>query len=210
VEEIERRRATVARDEWLAIRDQLLQFLSEARSFEGLTEGAALNLKKGESVLLQLDGSCLIEPRRLPGQWAGRSSGYSFRVMKGLSYRVGGNRGTYLQGEEQPQVVDQGVISITNRRVVFQGTKASREWLYSKLLGSQHVDLPGEGAWTALQVSNRQKVSGFLYTDDVAPQIQFRLALGLAHFNGDVDRLAAEIENQLAEHVEDEPPALMP
>jgi hypothetical protein len=210
VAEDERRRAVSVRGEWQAIHDQLLQFATETRSFEGLTDGVALNLKKGESVFLQLEGTRLIEPRRMPGRWEGRSSGYSFRVMKGVSYRVGGSRGTYAQGEEKPQVIDEGVISITNQRVVFQGTKASREWLYSRLLGSQHVDLPGEGAWTALQVSNRQKVSGFLYTDDLAPQIQFRLALGLAHFNGDVARLIAEIEAQLADHAEGEPPVLNP
>jgi hypothetical protein len=125
-------------------------------------------------------------------------------VAKGVRYRVGGTRGSYVPGEEQPTAVDTGTVSITNQRVVFQGPKQAREWSYSKLIGMQHDP---QQPWTSIQVSNRQKVSGFLYDQANAPEIRFRLALGVALFNDASDELAASLEQELAEHDAARPPA---
>jgi hypothetical protein len=98
-------------------------------------------------------------------------------------------------------------MTITNQRVVFQGAKQAREWSYSKLIGMQHDP---QQPWTAIQVSNRQKVSGFLYDNDNAPEIRFRLALGVALFNDASDELAASLEQELAEHDAAKPPEIAP
>ena len=197
-EALRRRQAELAIERWEEQEQDLLELLEETRDFTGATD-TALILKKGELAYQTLNGAGLIEPRRLPGSWQGRSSGYSFHVAKGVNYRIGASRGTYKQGDEVPQIIDVGTITITNQRVVFQGTKASREWAYAKLLGFQHADDPG-GPWTALQVSNRQKVSGFMYDDEHADVIRFRLALAVARFNDDVTPLVEGLEAQLAEH----------
>jgi hypothetical protein len=86
--------------------------------------------------------------------------------------------------------------------VVFQGTKQAREWDYAKLLGYQHD--PAE-PWTAIQVSNRQKVAGILYDRVHADEFQFRLALALAHYHHDVDGFVHQLEAQAAEQAEAEP-----
>ena len=54
--------------------------------------------RKGELVFLHMPGAGLIEPRWLPGQWVGGSSGFSFRIMKGVSCRVGGREGRVATG----------------------------------------------------------------------------------------------------------------
>jgi hypothetical protein len=173
-----------------------------ARDFGGASPADAaqaqvpLVAKKGELVFLHMPGAGLIEPRRLPGQWVGGYSGFSFRVMKGVSYRVGGTRGTYAQGAETQQMIDQGDAIVTNQRVVFLGSKQTREWAYSKLMGIQHDDKLGA---TYLQVSNRQKVSGIGYGPQVAQDVQFRLSLALAHFNGDVQPLVESLERTVRE-----------
>lgn len=195
----EQARAEQAYRAWYSGYEQLANFVEEARSFDGLDSvpEATVVLKKGERVFLVAAGAHLIEPRRAPGHYVGGYQGVSFKVVKGVRYHVGGSRGTYVQGEERPTPIDEGMLTITNQRVVFQGMKQAREWSYAKLLGIQHdPQLP----WTAVQVSNRQKVSGFLYDEDSAALVRFRLSLAVAHFNGDVELLGAEVERQLAEH----------
>jgi hypothetical protein len=188
---------------WQQEDSELREMLNEARS-QGVRQGLGIALKKDESAFQVLDGSALIEPRRLPGHWEGRSQGFSFKVAKGVRYRVGTSKGHYVQGDEVPTPIDTGTLTITDQRVVFQGTKATREWAFSKLIGIQHVDLP-KSPWTAIQVSNRQKTSGFLYTPAVAAGVRFRLDLAIAHYHGEVDEMIRALEAQLAEHARSGP-----
>jgi hypothetical protein len=187
--------------DWQAAQDTLAGMVDLAGRFGGVTRAEqpdiALELRRGERLFFAMDGAGLIEPRRLPGHWQAGYSGFSFRVARGVRWHVGGSRGHYLPGAEVPTPVDTGLASITDQRVVFQGARASREWLFAKLLGYQHAtDVP----WTAIQVSNRQKVSGLLYDREHAEEFHFRLALALAHYHDDVAGFVAQLNGQLAEH----------
>jgi hypothetical protein len=42
-------------------------------------------------------------------------SGWSFRVARGVYYRVAASRGTYVPGPELQTVIDYGTATITNR-----------------------------------------------------------------------------------------------
>lgn len=162
-----------------------------------------LILKRGERPVLVLDGVALIEPRRLPGTYQGRSQGMSFRLAKGVYYRVGQSRGTYVQGAEVPTAIDHGRAVLTSQRVVFHGPKQSREWQFTKLLGVDHA---GDAPWTALAVSNRQKVSGLLYPEASRALFQSRLDVALAMFQDRVPTLMAELEREYADLLAAEPP----
>ena len=207
----EAQRATEA--DWQSERGQLVDMIRDAEQYTGVTRAEApdltVQLTKDERVLRVLQGCALVEPRRAPGHYAGGYQGFSFKIAKGVRYHVGGTRGTYVQGDEQPTVIDQGVITITTRRVIFQGSKQAREWSFAKLLGVQHDPVR---PWTAISVSNRQKVSGFLYDHDHTEDIRFRLALALAIFNDDRGALVADLKRQLAEHDAERPsaPAALP
>ena len=133
----------------------------------------------------------MIEPRRAPGQFVGGSQGVSLHVAKGVNYRVGAVRGHYVPGPESPTPIDTGRAVITDHRVTFGGMKASREWLYAKLIGCQH----DPGNWTVLQVSNRQKASGIGYDAEHAPGIRFRLDLAIATFGGHRSLLQSQLED---------------
>ena len=132
--------------------------------------------KGTERVYLVLDGAALIEPRRAPGHFQGGSQGVSLHVAKGVNYRVGAIRGRYVPGPESPTPIDVGRAVITDQRVTFAGQRASREWLFSKLIGCQH----DPDNWTVLAVSNRQKASGIGYDSEHAPDVIFRLDLAIA------------------------------
>ena len=182
---------------WQREDTELREMADTATNFAGETEGASLQLHAGERVFMVLQGAALIEPRRERGHYQGGYSGFSFRIAKGVRYHVGGTRGTYQPGAEVPTPIDTGTVTITNRRAVFEGSKRAREWDFSKLLGHEdHTEAP----WTALPVSNRQKVSGFLYDAEHAAAVRFRLGLALATFNNTRAEFAAHLQQELAEH----------
>lgn len=113
-----------------------------------------------------------------------------------MNYRVGASKGTYVSGPDVPTPIDVGTAFVTNQRVVFRGSKATREWAWSKLISLDHDDdLP----WTSLPVSNRQKTSGLLYDEPTSLLVRYRLQQGLAHLQGKVEALTAELEQQLRE-----------
>jgi hypothetical protein len=189
----EAREARAAWVERVAELEQRIEMLdtwwgSDIEGWHGFIE------KKGESAFLMIEGVALIEPRRTPGHWQGSCSGASFRVAKGVSYRVGGTRGTYVPGPDVPTPIDGGDALISNQRVVFIGQKATREWAYSKLVGVIHDD---EDPWTALQVTNRQKVSGILYGWEIADEVRWRLTLALASYLDERGQLREQVSGEL-------------
>lgn len=159
--------------------------------------GGDLRTKPGEHMLLSIEGSSLVEPRRTAGSYQGGSAGVSFRVAKGVSFRVGQHRGTFVPGPEEQTVIDQGGrVFITTQRVVFVGPRQSREWAFSKMLSLSHDGARGA---TYIQVSNRQKTSGFVYGPSLARSVQDRLTLALAVFDNETEYLASQLRDQLKE-----------
>jgi hypothetical protein len=155
----------------------------------------SLPLKAGERAVYELAGAQLVEPRRGDGHWQGGTQGISVRIpgTRSARYRVGATRGHYVQGEEKPTVIDTGTLTITTRRAVFLGSKQSREWLWAKLTGIH--DEPGV-AWTAIGVSNRQKVSGVAYPTQRAAEVRFFLELAVAAANGTTGDMLAELQDE--------------
>ena len=68
-------------------------------------------------------------------QWQGGYSGFSFPIGKtGVRYRVGGTRGHSVEVGTKLNVADTGLLSVTNKRVVYAGTRKTVEMSYSKLV----------------------------------------------------------------------------
>src|SRR5207249_9377954 len=84
-------------------------------------------------------------------EWRGGSQGVSFRIAKGVRYRVGTMRGQMVTVGTQLQIADTGVLAITNQRVVYLGARKTIDMPYSKLIGMQlYSDAIG------FSLSNRQ------------------------------------------------------
>ncbi len=90
----------------------------------------------------------------------GPLAGVSVPVGGRVRVRVGQSRGHYVQGTETPTIIDTGTVTFTTQRIVFLGERWTREWNFAHLLGIQHFT---NQPWTAIQVANRQKTSGFTY-----------------------------------------------
>lgn len=122
--------------------------------------------------------------------------------MKGVSYRVGGHRGTFVAGPEVLKIVDHGTAVVTNRRVVFQGAGKTREWLYAKLIGIEHDPVRG---MSMLHVSNRQKASGLVYGEEISDAFRLRMDVALAHFTDDLEDLRVALKERVNEIEAKEP-----
>jgi hypothetical protein len=197
---------------WQDEADALRADLNVAIGFSGATAAdepsVPMQLAPGERVFSVLERASLVEPRNRPERWSSGYTGFSFRLARGLRYR-GADGGKKEPGEEAPAAVDTGTATITDRRVVFVGSRRTREWAFDKLLG-YHND--GRVPLTLFHVANREKVSGLLYDRSAAEEVHFRLALALAHFGGTVHEFVNHIERQLAVHeaARPEPPELPP
>ncbi|MFM5904600.1 MAG: hypothetical protein ACKORF_00630 [Micrococcales bacterium] len=136
----------------------------------------SLALNKDEQVLYVLNSVGLLESRSNGSSYSGGSQGFSFRVAKGISYRVGGSRGQLVRNPETIQVIDTGSAVFTNQRVVFTGSSTNRQWDFSKLL---NVDMAGNGLEAMIAVSNRQKTSGLQCLDvsDITPGMLLAIAI---------------------------------
>jgi hypothetical protein len=117
--------------------------------------------------------------------------------MKGVRYNIGGARGHHVPGAEVPTPIASGTVTVTNQRIVFQSTNQAREWPFAKLLGFQHDP---QQPITYFQVSTRQKVSGVGYTAAFARVWQFRLAVALAEFQGQLPDLVIQLQKEIVDH----------
>ena len=188
------RREKKALAQWQAQRDGYADFLQTAQTFNG-TGSTDLMLAPGEAVFYKVIGTSLIEERRTGGHYQGRSSGVSIPVGLGVRYRTGGTRGHYVQGTPTPTAIDTGTVYITNKRVIFQGARQTRECAFAKLIGFQHSVSEGS---TTFSVSNRQKPTTIHYGPSMSGAFDFRLDLALAHFRGTVGEVVARLQADLA------------
>ncbi|MHB1487533.1 MAG: hypothetical protein ACYCS7_06275 [Acidimicrobiales bacterium] len=183
---------------WQTRRDGYANYLELAKSYEG-EASSEIMLKPSEAVFAQVTSGSLVEDRRGPGHWQGGSAGISVPVGSigghSVRYRVGATRGHYAQGTPTPTAIDTGTVYVTNRRVVFQGVKQTRECLFDKLIGFQHDDQDGT---TVFSVSNRQKAITIHYGQQLSAWFDFRLDLALAHYRDTVGELINQLKTELA------------
>jgi hypothetical protein len=75
----------------------------------------------------------ILEERVVKRRYEGGSQGVSFRIAKGISYRVGGHRG-HIVTDTAVLPVSTGELIITNRRIIFRGDNKSFNLRLDKLL----------------------------------------------------------------------------
>lgn len=83
-----------------------------------------------------IESATLAEEKVLRRRFEGGSQGVSFRIMKGVSYRVGGFRG-HSVSETGVVAVSNGDLILTSKRIVFRGDKKSFAVKLDKILDTQ-------------------------------------------------------------------------
>jgi hypothetical protein len=183
--------------DWQRRQDDCVSLLEFAQSYQGESSSEII-LKSGERVFAVLAGAGLVEDRRGRGHWEGRSSGVSIPIgsLSGrtIRYRVGSSRGAYVSGTAVPTLIDKGTVYITNKRIIFQGAKQTRQCLFDKLVAVERDDKAGTAIFS---VSNRQKPTIIHYGNNQAEWFDFRLDLALAHYRGELQALVTQLQNEI-------------
>ena len=96
-------------------------------------EAPQLMAKRGE--IVHLEASAALMKEVTMREFRAGSQGFSFRVAKGVRYRVGATRGHIVNVGTAIQVADTGQLSVTSQRAVFMGDRKTIDMPYSKLVG---------------------------------------------------------------------------
>jgi hypothetical protein len=163
-------KAAITAEDVLELRGTLLEMLALAEGTGTSSFNSPIVLKPGERLIYAITGAGLFEIRRRQG----------------------------LDGKDEgvPTILDHGRVAITNQRVAFLGAKFTREWPFTKLIRVKHFD---EQPWTGIQVTTRERMSGFTYRGLRPEFVRSRMTLAVAIHRGQEDRVADELRELLAE-----------
>jgi len=112
-------------------------------------------LRANEECLVVLPNIELWEPRSVTRTFGGYG-GPSFRIAKGVSWRMGAF-GAQSESHEELRTIDKGILTVTNKRLIFTGTKRSTDLSIAKIMT---VDPYTDGI--AVKTSGRAKVQYFV------------------------------------------------
>ena len=156
-----------------------------------------LRLNPKEFVFYELRGVELREYRSTGSSFKGGYLGGNVKLTDGISVSGGGNSGQFTPNEEESTTIDVGTVTYTNQRVLFTGSKQTREWDLSKLIG---LDVGVSGQIVTINVSNMSKANALAADASVGitPGILFAMA---AELNQNGEAAAKEIANKTAEDI---------
>ena len=115
-------------------------------------------LKKNENLSIIMDNISLQEPRAVR-QTQAAYGGPTIRVAKGVSFRLGG-ASARSESHEEIRVIDQGKLILTNKRLIFIGSKRTVNINLKKIMAVQAYRDGIES-----QRENKQKPEYFTGTD---------------------------------------------
>ncbi|MFG3603612.1 hypothetical protein [Micromonospora chersina] len=187
-----RRRAyDMEAEAWRQRKDQLIRLQIEAAGFLGAREprtGLPVDLDDDEVVYRVLPTAELVEAtgRHVAGLPAPELTiapadvvSFGHALPSGL------------------QVVDVGVVVVTNHRVAFSGRVSRREWTFAEVMGpAHHPNVP----LTLLHTTDRGRLCGLLVPPSAAVNFRFYLTLAFASSTGERAAVAAQVDALLAAH----------
>jgi hypothetical protein len=164
-------------------------------------EDHSLVQKKGELVLWSGHGIYQVAGRT-PSTFSGGSQGVSIPIVAGIRYKVGSFKGRMTPGVEMQMDKDQGMVKLTNQRLIFAGPIATTEWAFAKLLSS--FSNPDRTDFI-FGVSNRQKSSGLRFSPEDGYAFAHLFALALYSYEKGIPATIEAIKNELQEGATDKP-----
>ena len=194
--------------EWERENQVLTQALDifTAASAGNQPDDQSLVQKKGELVLWTGNAVYSVAGRT-PSTFSGGSQGFSIPLVAGIRYRVGSFKGQTIPGVEMQMDKDQGMVKLTNQRLIFAGPIATTEWAFSKLLSS--FSNPDRDDFI-FGVSNRQKSPGIRFTPEDGYAFSHLFALALYSYEKGIPATIKAIKDELKEGEGDKPKLVLP
>ena len=194
--------------EWERENQVLTQALEifTAASAGSQPDDQSLVQKKGELVLWTGQGVYHVAGRT-PSTYSGGSQGFSIPLVAGIRYRVGSFKGTMIPGVEMQMDKDQGMVKLTNQRLIFAGPIATTEWAFAKILST--FSNPDRTDFI-IGVSNRQKSSGVRFSSEDGYVFSHLFAMGLYSYENGIPATIKAIQDELKEGTTDKPMLQLP
>jgi hypothetical protein len=194
--------------EWERENQVLTQALEifTAASAGSQPDDQSLVQKKGELVLWTGQGIYHVAGRT-PSTYSGGSQGFSIPLVAGIRYRVGSFKGSMIPGVEMQMDKDQGMVKLTNQRLIFAGPIATTEWAFAKILST--FSNPDRTDFI-IGVSNRQKSSGVRFSSEDGYVFAHLFAMGLYSYENGIPATIKAIQDELKEGTTDKPMLQLP
>jgi hypothetical protein len=112
-----------------------------------------------------------------------------------------------IPGVEMQMDKDQGMVKLTNQRLIFAGPIATTEWAFAKLLST--FSNPDRTDFI-FGVSNRQKSSGLRFSPEDGYTFAHLFAMGLHSYENGIPATIEAIQNELKEGATDKPKLELP
>ena len=124
------------------------------------TDGCSVILKRGEEPIVVLPNITFKEPRSVRTSY-GSYGGPTVRLMKGVSFRLGGASHRSASHDEIT-TIDRGTLTITNKRLIYTGSQKTLNYNLSKILSiTEYKDA------IVIQKENKQKTEIFADCDNL-------------------------------------------
>ena len=124
------------------------------------TDGCSVILKRNEEPVVVLPNITFKEPRSVRTSY-GSYGGPTIRIMKGVSFRLGGVLHRSASHDEIT-TIDRGTLTITNKRLIFTGSQKTLNYNLSKILSiTEYKDA------IVIQKENKQKTEIFADCDNL-------------------------------------------
>ena len=109
---------------------------------------APILLGKNETILWTYNGVSLYQ-EKITKEWVGRTSGYSIRILKGLTYRTGQMKGRPVEHSSM-ELNGTGTLYITNKNMIFHSPQKGVKVPFNKIIGiapySDGIEVHKDGA----------------------------------------------------------------
>lgn len=160
-----------------------------------------VQLMANEHPLLVLQASGVVELR---ANGRATQSGFrriDYRATNSASYPARTHHDTFVTEPVVQRIIESdGTAIITTHRVLYTSPNWTRVWEYAKTVEVFHCDTAAQG-WDAsyIGVSNRKKISGFMYRSGFARSVRDRLVLALAAADGTLEDMVLALKAERAE-----------
>jgi hypothetical protein len=192
---------------------ELAEWQSESELLNNALEiftNAAQGKEVDDQSLVQKDGEFVIwtgsavfhEAGRGPARYVGGSQGFSIPIVAGIRYRVGSFSATRVPGEAMQIDKDQGLVKLTNQRLIFAGSIETSEWQFSKMLS---VAMTEDHNDFLIGVSNRKKTSGLRFSNSDAKFFARIFAMALYSYENGVPATIKTIQKEVKELAGEKP-----
>ena len=166
-------------------------------------EPADHNLVQKVGELILWTGTAIFhEAGRTPTRYTGRSQGISIPIVAGIRYRVGSSAGEIIPGEEMQMDKEQGMVKLTNQRLIFVGSNNSTEWAFAKFLAANSNPTRDDFLFA---VSNRKKTSGLRFSPADGIAFSRLLALALYSYEKGLPATIKAIKSEIKDIENDKP-----